>query len=62
VQVVLNGHCNFEEERLQRLRNVEKGGMDVHEVVEASTRLGMLSCKTGVFLEALEYYKDAVGI
>jgi tetratricopeptide (TPR) repeat protein len=52
----------FFEEKLQLLRNVEKGGMDQHEVVEALTRLGTLSRKAGVYLEALDYYKEAANI
>jgi tetratricopeptide (TPR) repeat protein len=52
----------FFEEKLQLLRNVEKGEIDQHEIVETLTRLGTLSCKAGVFFEALDYYEEAADI
>jgi tetratricopeptide (TPR) repeat protein len=52
----------FFEEKLQLLRNAERGGMDQHEIVDTLTRLGTLSRKAGVYFEAFDYYEEAENI
>ncbi|KAL3939844.1 MAG: hypothetical protein SGBAC_005502 [Bacillariaceae sp.] len=50
----------FFEEKLQFLNDNEKS--DLEQVAETLNSLGMLSCRAGLFLEAIDYYDKALGI
>jgi tetratricopeptide (TPR) repeat protein len=51
----------FFEEKLQCL-NIEKSSEDRKQIAETLNSLGMLSCRAGLYLEAMEYYDRAGGI
>ncbi|CAJ1946229.1 unnamed protein product [Cylindrotheca closterium] len=50
----------FFEEKLQFLNDNENS--DLEQVAETLNSLGMLSCRAGLFLEAIDYYDKALGI
>lgn len=51
----------FFEEKLQFLNDGEDSN-DLEEVAETLNSLGMLSCRAGLYLEAIDYYDRALGI
>jgi tetratricopeptide (TPR) repeat protein len=51
----------FFEEKLQFLNDGENSN-DLEEVAETMNSLGMLSCRAGLYLEAIDYYDRALGI
>lgn len=51
----------FFEEKLQFLNDNEKAS-DLEQVAETLNSLGMLSCRAGLYLEAIDYYDRALGI
>ncbi|KAG7353125.1 Tfp pilus assembly protein PilF [Nitzschia inconspicua] len=51
----------FFEEKLQFLNDGENSN-DLEEVAETLNSLGMLSCRAGLYLEAIDYYDRALGI
>lgn len=51
----------FFEEKLQFL-NIDEDPDDLEQIAETLNSLGMLSCRAGLFLEAIDYYDRALGI
>lgn len=51
----------FFEEKLQFLTEADNG-KDLEQVAETMNSLGMLSCRAGLYLEAIDYYDKALGI
>jgi tetratricopeptide (TPR) repeat protein len=51
----------FFEEKLQCLNN-EKKSDDRQQIADTLNSLGMLSCRAGLYLEAMDYYAQALGI
>eukprot|EP00980_Cylindrotheca_fusiformis_P007369 scaffold1525_cov142-Cylindrotheca_fusiformis.AAC.169 len=51
----------FFEEKLQFLNDNDKSS-DLEQVAETLNSLGMLSCRAGLYLEAIDYYDRALGI
>jgi len=51
----------FFEEKLQFLNDGENSD-DLEDVAETLNSLGMLSCRAGMYLEAIDYYDRALGI
>lgn len=51
----------FFEEKLQFLNDGEDS-QDLEEVAETLNSLGMLSCRAGLYLEAIDYYDRALGL
>jgi tetratricopeptide (TPR) repeat protein len=51
----------FFEEKLQHLNDNENSN-DLEQVAETLNSLGMLSCRAGLYLEAIDYYDRALGI
>ncbi|KAL3919714.1 MAG: hypothetical protein SGILL_003617 [Bacillariaceae sp.] len=51
----------FFEEKLQFLNDGENSS-DLEDVAETLNSLGMLSCRAGLYLEAIDYYDRALGI
>jgi len=51
----------FFEEKLQFLNDGESSN-DLEDVAETLNSLGMLSCRAGMYLEAIDYYDRALGI
>ncbi|VEU35770.1 unnamed protein product [Pseudo-nitzschia multistriata] len=51
----------FFEEKLQFL-NATENSDDLEDVAETLNSLGMLSCRAGMYLEAIDYYDRALGI
>ena len=52
----------FFEEKLQFSNDGESSSNDLEEVAETLNSLGMLSCRAGMYLEAIDYYDRALGI
>jgi tetratricopeptide (TPR) repeat protein len=54
---------SFFEEKLQYLKQKRKDGIDTREDVAATLNsLGMLSCRAGIFMEAIDYYDRALEV
>jgi tetratricopeptide (TPR) repeat protein len=51
----------FFEEKLQFL-NDDENSDDLEDIAETLNSLGMLSCRAGLYLEAIDYYDRALGI
>ena len=51
----------FFEEKLQFL-NHDENSDDLEDIAETLNSLGMLSCRAGLYLEAIDYYDRALGI
>lgn len=52
----------FFEEKLQFLNAGESSTKESEDVAETLNSLGMLSCRAGMYLEAIDYYDRALGI